>query len=302
MIKKTLTVLLILALMGGLLYSASLIDSYRQSFAALAKHTVQAAEEEESWIPRITEEEEREPVVVLLYGIDAGEWVNDKFRPGPGRADTIVLIKADLAAEEFSLLSIPRDTMVEIPGRSGFDKINHAYFYEGPELLVKTVESFTGVAVDHYIGFNYLAFKDVVDILGGVTFEVDEDIASRHEDFEAGEQVLDGDEAFALVRFRSEPLGDIARVMRQQRFMRAVAREAEEQALDQLLLLAIAAWKNIETDVSLNEAAIWGGLLLELEEEEITKEIVPGWFYNPNGISYWRPDPEETGAVIEKLF
>ena len=302
MIKKTLTVIIILTLMGGLLYSAALIDSYRQSFAALAKHTVQAAEEEESWIPRITEEEEREPVVVLLYGIDAGEWVNDTFRPGPGRADTIVLIKADLAAEEFSLLSIPRDTMVEIPGRSGFDKINHAYAYEGPELLVKTVESFTGVAVDHYIGFNYLAFKDVVDILGGVTFEVDADIASRQEDFEAGEQVLDGDQAFALVRFRSEPLGDIARVMRQQRFMRAVAREAEEQALDQLLLLAIAAWKNIETDVSLNEAAIWGGLLLELEEEEITKEIVPGWFYNPNGISYWRPDPEETGAVIEKLF
>lgn len=302
MIKKTLTVLLILALMAALLYAATLIDSYHKSFVALAKHTVQAAEEEESWLPRISEEEAWEPVVFLVYGIDTGEWVNDTFRPGPGRADTIVLIKADLAAEEISLLSIPRDTMVEIPGRSGYDKINHAYAYEGPELLVETVESFTGVKIDHYVGFNYLAFKDVVDLLDGVRFEVDEDIASRHEDFEAGWQVLDGDEAFSLVRFRSEPLGDIARVMRQQRFMRAVAREAEEQTLDQLLLVAIATWKNLETDVTLNEVAIWGGLLLDLEEEEITKEVVPGWFYNPNGISYWRPDPEETGAVIEKLF
>ena len=301
MVKKAVTAFIFVALVGLLIYTAELFTIYRSSFIALARYTVQAAEEE-NWLPQIPEEVAQEPATFLLYGIDAGEWVDETFRPGRGRADSIVLIKVDLAREEISLLSIPRDTMVEIPGRSGYDKINHAYAYEGPELLIETVESFTGVKIDYYFGFNYLAFKDVVDLLGGVTFEVDEDIASRHKDFEAGRQVLDGDEAFALVRFRSEPLGDIARVMRQQRFIQAVAREAEEQTLDQLLLLAITTWKNLETDVSLNEVAIWGRLYLDIEEEEITKELVPGWFYNPNGISYWRPDPEETVAVIEKLF
>ncbi len=301
MAKKLTTVFLILAVSAFLFFTAEQLVSFRRSFVRLLDYTVQAADEERL-LPQVSDQEPIEPAVFLVYGIDAGEWVDGAFRGGKGRADTIVLIKADLASEEISLLSIPRDTMVEIPGRGGPDKINHAYAYGGTELLLETVEQFTAVKVDHYFGFNYLAFKEVIDVLGGVTFDVDTDIASRHDDFEAGEQVLDGDEAFALVRFRREPLGDIARVMRQQRFMRAVAAEAGEQSLDRLLLAAIAAWKNLETDVSLTEAARWGSLFLEIDEEEINKELVPGWFYNPGGVSYWRPDREKTREVIEKLF
>ena len=63
----------------------------------------------------------------LLYGVDAGEWVNGSYRPGKARADTIVFLQLDLAERTVALLSIPRDTLVKIPGYTGTDKINHAH-------------------------------------------------------------------------------------------------------------------------------------------------------------------------------
>ena len=116
------------------------------------------------------------PVTFLLYGIDAGEWVGGSYREGIGRADTIILIQGDPSLKKAALLSIPRDTLVKIPDRAGDDKINHAYTYGGAPLLVETVELFTGISVDYYVGLNYRAFKDIVDILGGVEFDVDRTI------------------------------------------------------------------------------------------------------------------------------
>jgi len=243
-----------------------------------------------------------EAVTFLIYGIDAGEWARGSYRPGPGRADTIVLVKFYPALKRAALLSIPRDTLVEIPGRPGDDKINHAYAFGQAELLVKTVEHFTGVAVDYYVGLNYRAFKDIVDLLGGVEFEVDREIRSRGRVLSPGLQLLDGDAAFALVSDRKEPLGDIGRVLRQQRFLKAVAGEARTRPLDELFLIALAAWHNIESNFKLAEAPGLYRALRGLREEDMVMEIVPGWFYNRGGISYWRPYPEDTAAVVERLF
>lgn len=243
-----------------------------------------------------------EAATFLIYGIDAGEWVGGSYRPGPGRADTIVLIKFYPALKKAAVLSIPRDTLVEIPGRPGDDKVNHAYAFGQAELLVKTVERFTGVAVDHYVGLNYRAFKDIVDLLGGVEFEVDREIRSRGRVLTPGLQLLDGDAAFALVSDRQEPLGDIGRVRRQQRFLKAVVGEARTRPPDELFLIALAAWHSIETNIDLAEALRLNRALRGLREEDMVMEIVPGWFYNRGGISYWRPYPEDTAAVVERLF
>ncbi len=242
------------------------------------------------------------PVTFLLFGIDSGEWVGGTYREGTGRADTIVLIQADPLSQEAALLSIPRDTLVEIPGRSGDDKINHAYAFGKVSLLVETVEQFTGVPVDHYIGLNYRAFKDIVDLLGGVEFEVDRAISCRGLRLEPGLQRLDGDAAFALVSFRHEPMGDISRVLRQQRFIKVVAGSARQSTFDQLFYIMLAAWENVDTDITVPAALALSRQLSGITEESMVMEIVPGWFYNRGGVSYWRPYAQETEKVIERLF
>ena len=202
------------------------------------------------------EETEDDTVTFLLFGIDAGEWVGGSYRAGASRADTIVLIQADPLTGKASLLSIPRDTLVVIPGRPGDDKINHSYAFGRVPLLVETVEHFTGIQVDHYVGLNYRAFKDVVDLLGGVDFDVDRVINCRGLCLEPGLQHLDGDMAFALVSTRKDPMGDIARVRRQQRFIKTVAGAAKGRPLDDIFYILLAAWDNIDTDISIPGAAV----------------------------------------------
>ena len=243
-----------------------------------------------------------DPVTFLIYGIDAGEWVQGTYRPGPGRADTIVLIKAFPASNTASLLSIPRDTLVEIPGYPGDDKINHAYAFGQAALLVQTVERFTGIPVDYYAGLNYTAFRDIVDYLGGVEFEVDRVIVSRGLRLEKGLQLLDGDAAFALVSTRQDPLGDIDRVKRQQRFIKAVWLESTKRPIDDIIYLVLAAWNNADTNMSLLDAIGLSGSLKGIKEEDVVMEIVPGWFYNRGGISYWGPYRARTDQLIRDLF
>jgi len=242
------------------------------------------------------------PVTFLLFGLDSGEWVGGTYREGTGRADTIVLVQADPLSQKAALLSIPRDTLVEIPGRPGDDKINHAYAFGQAPLLVETVEHFTGVPVDGYVGLNYRAFKDIVDLLGGVEFDVDRVITCRGLRLEPGRQHLDGDAAFALVSFRNEPMGDIGRVRRQQRFIKAVAGSARQSSLDQLFYIMLAAWDNLDTDISFPEAVTLSRRLSGITEENMAMELVPGCFYNRNGVSYWRPYLDETEKVIQDLF
>lgn len=242
------------------------------------------------------------PTTFLIFGIDAGEWVGDSYRPGQGRADTIILLQVNFAAREASFLSIPRDTLVEIPGRQGTDKINHSYAFGGTELLKDTVEQFTGVKVDYYFQIDYVAFIKIVDALGGVEFDLDRPIAARGRRLEPGLQLLDGDDAFAVISFRRESMGDIARVERQQRFFLSLYRTGSQHSELKFFPLAWTFLKHVRSNISMEEAATFAYYLRGMPEENITREIVPGWFYERGGVSYWKPDPEETALIIQDFF
>ena len=299
--KKVLPAALALALLVFFVLAAYSLFIFGASFKRVARFMVESAgcvSPAALWGGG----EPLEPVTFLIYGVDAGEWVGGTVRPEVGRADTIVLVKADPRTKTASLLSIPRDTLVVIPGRPGDDKINHSYAFGRAPLLVETVEQFTGIAVDYYIGLNYLAVKDIVDLLGGVEFDVDRVIESRGLRLEPGLQLLDGDAAFAVVSTRRDPMGDIARVMRQQRFIKAVVKEVAKRPLDDAFYIMLAAWKHLDTNLDLVEAAGLAYSLKGISEANMTTAIVPGWFYNRNGISYWRPDLEETARLIKILF
>ena len=177
-----------------------------------------------------------------------------------------------------------------------------AYAYGKAELLVETVENFTGVPIDYYLGLNYRAFKDIVDHLNGLEFEVDRVIRSRGLVLEPGLQILDGDQAFALISFRYEPMGDIARVRRQQRFVKAAANEVREQSFTRTLSIVYSTWKHLDTNIPYREINKLVHNMKGIKDEDIVMEVVPGWFYNRGGVRYWKANAEETNQVINELF
>jgi LCP family protein required for cell wall assembly len=115
-------------------------------------------------------------VNILVLGIDYGD---NEVSGSPKRSDTLIVASVDPVAGTVSVLSIPRDTRVAIPGRSGYDKIAHAYAYGGPQLSARTVEAFLGIPINYYVTLDWQGFISVVDILGGVDMYVEQDMNSE---------------------------------------------------------------------------------------------------------------------------
>lgn len=142
---------------------------------------------------------------------------------GSARADTIMVLHLPESGGPV-LISIPRDSFVEIPGH-GQNKVNAAYNLGGPALLVDTLEQSTGMRMDGYLEIGFGGFVDVVDIVGGVEMCLDEPVQDdiTRLDLPAGCQELIGADALNYVRMRySDPMGDLGRVERQREFLAAL--------------------------------------------------------------------------------
>ncbi|WP_203234194.1 MULTISPECIES: LCP family protein [unclassified Actinomyces] len=146
------------------------------------------------------------------------------------RSDSIMLLHRAPGGQS-SLTSLPRDTYVEIPGYGG-NKINAAYAYGGPTLLVATVEQLTGLTVDHYVEVGMGGVSSLVDAVGGINVCLDYDVDDADSglvwDTAQGEcQDVDGAKALAYSRMRkSDPAGDIGRALRQRAVISAVVSRA----------------------------------------------------------------------------
>lgn len=142
------------------------------------------------------------------------------------RADTIMLLHIPSSGTR-SLISLPRDTYVEIPGH-GWNKLNAAYSFGGAALLVTTVENLTGLGVDHYVEVGMGGIQDVVDSLGSVELCLDYDVDDWRSElqWEAGCHEADGATALAFARMRySDPAGDIGRAERQRQLISSMVSE-----------------------------------------------------------------------------
>ncbi|MET9656244.1 LCP family protein [Streptomyces sp. NPDC006510] len=136
-----------------------------------------------------------------------------------------------------TLISLPRDSNVEIPsfkgsdsgklypGRGRFTKLNAAYAMDGPELLVRTVEFNTGLHIDHYVEIGFGGFAKIVDAIGGVELDIPKAFKDKWSgaDFQAGKQTLNGEESLAFVRTRHAFSSDLDRTKNQQKFLAALA-------------------------------------------------------------------------------
>jgi LCP family protein required for cell wall assembly len=170
---------------------------------------------------------------ILVLGSDARtEGLAEPGSGGPSRSDSIMLLRIGGGAN--ASLSIPRDTVVEIPGH-GTDKINAAYAFGGPALATQTVKQFLGIEVNHVVEVSFENFPQLIDALGGVTYQggcVHSKINGGRSNggttlrLKRGETEIDGDQALALARTRKNLCNpsedDLTRARRQQQLVAAM--------------------------------------------------------------------------------
>ena len=236
---------------------------------------------------------------ILLLGVDQRE-------AEAARADTIILACLNLDDKEVHLLSIPRDTRVSIPGRGVTRKINYAHAVGGAELTVQTVEEFLKIPVHYYVETNFEGFSGLIDILGGITLNVEQDMYYPDEniDLKAGLQKLDGSDALSYVRWRSDGRGDIGRIERQQKFFRALA----DQALCFSTIWKIPELlgelnKQVKTDLKVQKMIALANTFRDIDNIRLTTATVPGHSDDVNyGGSYWIADMPALTALLQDIY
>jgi LCP family protein required for cell wall assembly len=178
-----------------------------------------------------------EPITFLVIGSDTREGLGSlqNFGAASGaRGDVIMLIKIYPATGTAQILSIPRDLLVEIPGK-GSNRINAAYAFGGAPLMVKTVRQTTGLPIHHYVEVNFVGFQAIVEEVGGVTINFPYPARDSNSglNVDAGPQRLNGSQALAYARSRhyqeyrnggwvSVDASDIGRTQRQQQLVLAI--------------------------------------------------------------------------------
>lgn len=170
----------------------------------------------------------------LLVGSDgrAGLTAAQKKKLATGsvagkRTDTIMVLHVPDSGVAPTLVSLPRDTLVDLPGH-GKQKLNAAFNFGGGKLLVQTVEQLTNLRIDHYAEVGFGGFASVVDAVGGVDICVDAPINDPKAglNLQAGCQTLDGAQALGYVRTRATPMADLDRVKHQRKFLAALLSKA----------------------------------------------------------------------------
>ena len=242
---------------------------------------------------------ENELGYVLLMGVDR--------RDGDvGRSDTLMLAAVDEEHGRAALLSIPRDTRIEV-GSYGYDKINHAYAFGGHEMTLASVSALVGVPITHYIMVDTSSFERIVDAVGGVDIDVEkrmyyedpwDDDGGLVIDLAPGEQHMNGAQAIQYVRYRDGE-GDIGRIGRQQHFMRALlAQLLSPQVLPRLAAVVDEVKNAVDTDLTTRQLLTLATRLKDMEAGGVSMQMVAGTPAYLGDVSYWIPDFVETRRAL----
>lgn len=236
---------------------------------------------------------------IMIMGVD--KRVDDV-----GRSDTLMVLTYNPADKKASLMSLPRDTRVHID-KNGYDKINHAYAFGGHELTKKTVESFLNVPINYYVLIDIQAFEKIIDAVGGIDIDVEkrmyyedpwDDDGGLVIDLKPGLQHLNGKTAIQYVRYRDTE-GDIGRINRQQKFMKAfLAQIISPAILPKLPDIISNISSAIQTDMPLNDMLSLVANLPTIQQNGLISEMVPGKPAYIKDVSYWIPDIAKTREMI----
>lgn len=243
-----------------------------------------------------------EPQNVLVMGVDE--------RPERGsevegtRADTIMLVRVYPDTGRIKVLSVPRDLLVEVePGV--WDKINASYAYNGASGTISALEELTGTYVDHYAVVDFVGFEEIIDSMGGVRMDVDEEVVPSQWNMGEGVQRLNGRRALIYARIRSTEGGDLDRIRRQQEVLAALRSQAFKwRSVKKFPEITHTLVENIETDLSVVETASLGktvgrhgrGALMTSTQLKGIPDTLD------NGSEVLVPDEEANAAILREFL
>ncbi|MHB1391972.1 MAG: LCP family protein [Clostridia bacterium] len=259
------------------------------------EHFVKTIEEN----PELKPEDPKEEVIIntLVMGIDEA------------RSDTMILVSYNKENQKITLISIPRDTRVEIP-RYGFDKINAAAAKkEGTALAMETVGNMLGIPIHHYVKVTFKGAEKIIDILGGVKVNVPPDV--DYEDpvqnlyihLKPGLQVLNGKDAVKFARFRSGyPDQDLGRIKAQQELIKAfIDKLTSPKVIPKVLSIVDAMSKCIKTNLENGDIAHYAVNIKDIKMENIKFYTLPGDVGFKNKTSYFLYDEAKLKEMMEQI-
>ncbi|WCT57759.1 LCP family protein [Paenibacillus kyungheensis] len=236
-----------------------------------------ATDQEQATPVSIPKWDGKEPVYILLMGTDTRDADSN------GRSDSMMVATIDPVTKKAYIMSILRDTYVDIPGH-GSSRLNAAYSYGGVELAKETVSNLLGIPIDYYVTIDFEGFKTLVDKIGGVEIDVEKDMnytdgGDQHRydiHLTKGLQHLDGTHALQYVRFRHDATSDFTRTERQRKFLTALAAELQSStSIVKLpsILSSIAPY--LHTNLSLTDMIKLSSLGLDINLDKTEKLQIP---------------------------
>lgn len=221
-----------------------------------------------------------------------------------GGSDTIMLGVFDTAAKQASLISVPRDTVVRYNG--SYIKINASYSYGGVDAVRDCVSKMLAVPIDYYVSVNTRAFREIVDAIGGVYFNVpvnmnyDDPVGNLSIHINAGYQLLDGKKAEGVVRCRNcYPNADIGRAATQRAFLTTLAKQTITLSnVTKVTELINILNKYVESDMALNNMVYFGTQAVGMDlDTALTTGGLPGTWISP----FLELDDEKTLELVNSL-
>ena len=235
--------------------------------------------------------------------------------------DTIILASYNPETQKAFMLSVPRDTYIGTSTKkvSMYDKINAIYSKYGVEKTIEYVEGITGVEIDYHAVIRTSALIEIVDIIGGVEFEVpinmkyDDKSQNLHINLKKGLQVLDGEKAEQLLRFRHNNDGttypyeygdnDYGRMRTQREFIKATIKQTIQlQNILKTKEITTAIFNNLETDITLSKLLAYIPHMMSFNIEELKMEQLPGTSIKKNEVWVYEYNKIKTEKMMKELL
>ena len=240
----------------------------------------------------------KEPFSVLLLGIDTG----DDGRVEQGRSDTTIAATVNPRDKQTTLVSLARDTYVDIPGQGKQDKLNHAYAFGGASLAMDTVENYLNIPINHYVSINMAGLKELVNAVGGIEVNNNLTFSQAGYDFTIGKISLDGEQALSYSRMRYEdPNGDYGRQERQRKVIEGIVQKVLSlNSVSNYQEILTAVSDNMKTDLSFDDMK---KIALDYRSAfgKVKQDQLQGTGFMQDGVSYQRVDEQELTRVQQEL-
>lgn len=237
------------------------------------------------------------PFSILLLGTDTGDY----GRTYTGRTDTIMVAVVNPNTKKTTLVSIPRDTKVAIPGHGFENKINSAYTYGGTSMAMNIVQSYLNVPIDHYIEMNMGGLVQLSAALGSITVNNDLDFTNLGYHFKKGKVTIDKSNILAYTRMRyQDSRGDYGRQLRQRLVLEGLVKKiATVQGITKYQSILSALSSNMKTDITFNEIKT---IATKYRSADEVKQIqLQGYGKMIDGISFQVVPQKNVDAVTKEL-